>query len=65
MLSVVSPVVHLILKIALVRRSAKLPEQLKLVSVVGLMKGLTKRRAIVGDRHVDIATNIRSGARIG
>jgi hypothetical protein len=64
-LSVVSPGVRPILKIVLVGRIAKLPEQLKLTSVDGWVNGWTKRCAVVGVRRAAIAAIGRGGARIG
>ena len=64
-LSVVFPGVRPILKIALVWRIAKLPEQLKLTSVGDWVHGWTERRAVAVVRPAAIAAIGRGGARIG
>ena len=64
-LSVVFPGVRPILKIALVWRIAKLPEQLKLTSIDGWVNGWTKRCAVAVVRRAAIAAIGRGGARIG
>ena len=64
-LSVISPGVHPILKIVLVGRIAKFPEQSKLTSVVGCVNLSTKRHAVVVARRAAIAAINHGGTRIG
>ena len=63
-LSVVSPGVHPILRIFLVGRIAKLPEQVKLTSVDVWVNKWPKRHAVTAVRHATIAAIGSGGARI-